>query len=161
MLRVGVFLYTPAGKAYQYWWGHAYPDNHVYRALLAANAKVQTGQITQAKRYVEVYDITDDFRRAVSGEPFHQLVDEFSELGMKLTGMKGDRYYYAPVSGKEYYLGLHYRELSTLKIPDTMFWPGIPPPDYCCPDFEIRITYNSDTDYEVIKATIENNSDTL
>jgi hypothetical protein len=127
----------------------AYPNNHVYLALLAANAQVQAGKSHG--------DVTDEFRRATAGESFHQIIAEFKELGMNAWCTPTSPY----VSGTEYGVCLQYRQLSKLSIPNSMFNAAFPPPEECCPDFEVRIKYNSDTDYLVLKAAVANNADML
>lgn len=153
MFEAVLFFYEPAGRGYQYWRGKGYPDNRVYQALLAGNADIHTGAVKLkiGGRCVQA-DVSDEFRRVTAGEPFHLIEADFRELGMPPSR---DAY----VSGKEYGFGLFYRDISRLKVPDSLFYR--PFASEASPNFDVRIKYHSDTDYEVLKSTVSACQDML
>ena len=150
VFEAALFLCAPAGRLYQYWRGKAYPDNHVYQALVAANAQVQAGREEDKKETCRGRDVTDEFRHATAGEPFHMIDDEFDELGKHFY--KGSYAF-----GKEYEFGLLYKDISRLKIPESMFYDALAVSTVL--DFDVTIKYQSDSDYEVVKATVRACSD--
>ena len=129
--------------------GKAYPNNHVYQALVTVNPLVPAWNHYLSK------DVALEFQRSVAGETFDQLVQEFAELGgvfadrtalyHELPPMSG---HYKYVQGQSYALAIIHPYKSGIFIPNSHygFLFGI----------WVRIKFQSNTDYVIEDAHIIN-----
>jgi hypothetical protein len=113
----------------------SFPNNHAYHALLAANEKIPTTMRGQ------IADVTSEVQQIMLGDTAQQIADSFYEI---YQGAGHSETLFE--TGKDYFFGIDEAKINQLDIPHSNFCRNY--------EFGVHIRYRSDTDYDLVEATV-------